>query len=293
MKKLTYLFVVLAIITSLPSCDNEFSDDGSASLKTAYVLSSSTPVSDGGVVPVILAVDKPRGGNVSCTDVEQAFTVSLLCGEKIDYYDEIQFEGAFPEFLNVDLNGIYVSFNMEECVLINEKNYKVGAVIVKGSNSANVYYYENGVLSDRGLAAPGDKYMVSNLTFCFVECELKEELIIAAKVWYYDGDWLTNALSTGTNVFSAGVWCGDGPLGINSYPYTYSIPLEHSTRHYNVGALMVTNGVVTISLNEGCTLYDAYIFIGTLEEFLDPENLQPDGCPDYKYAPWIKYITSE
>jgi len=285
--------MTLTIIASLLSCDKEVSDTGFASLKTAYVLSSSTPISNGGVVPVILAVDKPRGGNVSCTDVEQAFTVSLLCGEKIDYTNEIRFEEAFPEFLNIDLEGIYVSFNMDECLLIDDKYYKVGAVIVKGSNSANVYYYENGVLSDSGLAAPGDKYMVSNLTFCFIECEMEEDLIIAAKVWYYDGDWLTNALSTGSNVFSPGIWCGDGPLGINSYPDIDTIPLEHSTRHYNVGALIVTNGIVTISLNEGCTLYDAYIFIGTLEEFLAPENLQADGCPDYKYAPWVKYVTPE
>ncbi|HOP31705.1 MAG TPA: hypothetical protein PKZ64_19190 [Spirochaetota bacterium] len=290
---MTYLFMVLAIIASLPSCDKETTDNGVATLKTAYVLSSSTPVSDGGVVPVILAVDNPRGGNVTCTDVEEAFSDTLVCGEKINYSDEIQFEGAFPEFLNVDLDGIHISFNMEECVMINDKYYKVGAVIVKGGNSANVYYYENGVLSDAGLAAPGDKHMVSNLTFCFIECEEEEDLIIAAKVWYYDGDWLTNALSTGNNVFSAGIWCGDGPLGINSYPDVDTIPLEHSTRHYNVGALIVTDGIVTISLNEGCTLYDAYIFIGTLEEFLAPENLKADGCPDYKYDPWVRYVTPE
>ena len=42
-------------------------------------------------------------------------------------------------------------------------------------------------LSDGGLAAPGEKPMVSNLTFCFIECEEQPDLVIALKSYMTNG----------------------------------------------------------------------------------------------------------
>ena len=52
----------------------------------------------------------------------------------------------FLHGLEVTVDGIYVSFIMEDCILMDGKYYKVGAVIVKGGNAANVYYYPDGTL---------------------------------------------------------------------------------------------------------------------------------------------------
>lgn len=286
MKKMYYLFAVLLIGIASGSCDKENIDQNLVNLKTAYVQSTSTPISYGGNEPVILAVDKPRGGNVTCTDVSQAFdNVVLLCGDKIDYVDEVKFEGSFPEWLNVDVNGIYISFHMDECVKINDKYYKVGAVIVKGGNAANVYFYEGGTLSDSHLAAPGDKYMVSNLTFCFIECE--EDLVIMVKAWYNNNTLWGGTVGT-RKVFST-PWCSR--IGIYDYPFTDPLVLENPYSHTNIGLVYLIDGKIKICLNEGLSLDRGYIYIGTEDDLINPENLLNGVCPDYEndWAPYIDW----
>lgn len=76
MKKIVYLFSVLLVLSFLSSCDKQMADEPDVSLKAAYVNYYTTPVSFNQVIPAVLAVDKPRGGNVTCTDVEQAFGAS-------------------------------------------------------------------------------------------------------------------------------------------------------------------------------------------------------------------------
>lgn len=254
------------MVVALVSCDKDQYEVSDTQLKEAYVQSYSTPISFPGVItPVILAVDKPKGGNVSCTDVEQAFDVDLLGGTKIDYISETQFEGAFPEWLNVELDGIYVSFAMDGCVTIDGKKYKVGAVIVKGSNAANVYFYPGGTLSDGHLAAPGDKYMVSNLTFCFVECTTPA-LVIAAKA-YLENNW----------VCTSG---GPGSIDFIGY-YNFEPNIVGNKLYYYAREDMPIGNIVVANVDEdsnwevilgteyapGYFYTDVYLFVGTLDEY--------------------------
>lgn len=229
-KKLTFFLISILFGAFIVSCDKH-SEDINVTLKKASVQSETTPISDcRGVTPVILAVDKPKGGNVTCNDVMQAFiNEALICGDKINYDDfstKEEFEVAFPSWLNVKINGIYVSFDMDACAEIDGVKVKVGAVIVKGSNAASVYYYQDGTLSDCGLAAPGDKYMVSNLTFCFIPCNEKFIVSVKSFVEYTDEPGIINsAKSTGIYMFDS-YSCID--LGYNYYPPESPIYLKRS-----------------------------------------------------------------
>jgi hypothetical protein len=289
MKKRIYFLAILLIGIAIVSCDKVMVDESIVNLKTAYIEQTSTPTSSEGIVPVILGVDKPRGGNVTCNDVSQAYgNVPLVCGDKVNYTDVMQFESSFPEWLHVDLNGIYISFKMDECVKIGDKYYKVGAVIVKGSNAANVYFYEGGILSDSHLAAPGDKPMVSNLTFCFVECAQNlPEVTIVVKAFYgvlADGTWSTYryTLSTGTNVYTVDNWCS--VLGINNFPAVSSFALSEGVGTVNMEVAYPENVrslIITVDLNDGLTLDETYLYVGSLAGLGSLST-----CPDYTSWPF-------
>jgi len=287
--------VFLALVAFLNSCNKEITDDGNVALKLAYVESFSTPVSTGEVTPVILAVDKPRGGNVSCTDVNEAFSSSLLCGDKINYADEVQFEGAFPDWLNVELNGIYVSFHMDGCVEIDGKFYKVGAVIVKGSNASNVYYYPEGTLSDGGLAAPGGTYMVSNMTFCFMECQPSNPSVIAIKSYYWteskyvgQPDYRAYTLSSGTTQFTVGQWCdklGVNPLVASSFPLLFNAGTVTIEEGWPEG---VHSWIITVDLNGEMVFDETSLYVGSLSG-LTEGSVDSNGCPKYSIWPYHDY----
>jgi hypothetical protein len=162
-------------------------DNEGVMMKTAYVLNpDSRPISDGTVTPVTLTVDKPRRGNVPCSDVSQAFTTSFhICGGKLNCGDlnrdgDFGFDGVFQG--EIVTGGTYVAFTVNNAPGTCDK---VGAVIVKGSNSANVYYYPSGILHDSGLASPinasGAPAGLSNLTFCLVECEVPIDFVVGFK----------------------------------------------------------------------------------------------------------------
>jgi len=186
MKKLSYLFISLFIVAAMVSCQKEGSDE--VVLKGNTVKTESGPAA--GVIPYIIPGDN-NGGNRTCAEVEAAFALPagyLKCGAKIDYNNG-NFAGKFPEGLTVTVeDGVYVNFTMAECIEIDGKFFKVGAVIVKGGNAANVYYYAGGSLVDTGLASPANKNGkpagLSNLSFCFVECGPENpELVIALKTY--------------------------------------------------------------------------------------------------------------
>jgi len=190
MKKLSYSLLGIILITSMFSCEKEesFDSDLLKSKKTTTAVEAKT--SDSGVMPEIIPGDN-RGGNRTCAEVGLHFKDDAdyfdLCGEKVDYND--QFEDAFPDGLEVTVTDrTFVEFKMDDCIMIGDSYYKVGAVIVKGSNAANVYFYEDGILHDSGLSAPvnpsGKPAGLSNLTFCFIECEPQEEEIVMAMKTY-------------------------------------------------------------------------------------------------------------
>lgn len=198
MRKLHYILAGLVLVTALVSCEkqnkHDLDVDAMKAAKTSQMVEVAVPSGDdastNGAVPMLIpaADGKDRGGNRTCEDVKAALDVTIdFCGEKIDYNeDRGSFEGEFPEGLSVTVDDIYVSFEMRDCIFIGEKYYKVSAVIVKGSNAANVYVYPDGILSDSELFAPGEKPMVSNLTFCFMECDTPPEdpeLVIGMKAF--------------------------------------------------------------------------------------------------------------
>jgi len=292
MKKIVHLFSVLLVLSFLSSCDKQMADEPDVSLKVAYVDYYTTPVSFNQVVPAVLAVDKPRGGNVTCTDVEQAFGGSYICGNKIDFTNEAEFEAAFPSWLNVQVDGIYVSFSIDGCGEIDGVPVKVGAVIVKGSNSASVYYYPEGSTGDSHLAAPGDKYMVSNLTFCFVECEEPEEFVVAVKAFFWPGPEIWNnptwVTSSGAMIFTPVLpweWCSQ--LGVNYYPSTSTFNLLSPFSLINVGTVTLQDAyidgvhslIVTLTYLEGYTVDKTYLYIGSEEDL--KASILSTGCPDY------------
>lgn len=210
MKKLTYIFAALIMVAALGSCQQ---DDNEIVLKKANTDNeATTPPSDAGIAPVIIP-GANNGGNVTCADVAAYFQLPagyFWCGEKIDYTDGM-FTGDFPDGLTVNVtDGVYVAFDMEAPLLIEGVEYIVGAVIVKGGNNANVYYYPGGSMGDFGLAAPvnksGKPAGLSNLTFCLVKAN---PIVIALKTY------LAVPLQ---DTYKAMGWAVSGGLGVSTEP---------------------------------------------------------------------------
>jgi len=222
-----------------------------------------------------------RGGNRTCAEVAAAFGLTsnpFLCGTKVDYSGD-DFASKFPSWLNVSVtDGTYVSFNMDKCGMIGDKYYRVGAVIVKGSSNANVYYYPEGTLSDSGLASPinpsGSPAGLSNLTFCFIECKEQPKLVIALKTYLDNGRW---ACTSG------------GPENISFVGYYDFIPNHQGYKIYYtaetnplsadlskpVGNLKISDvdndGLLEVTIDNSLMtdkkFTDAYLFVGTLEDY--------------------------
>lgn len=208
MKKLTYIFAALIMVAALGSCQQ---DDSEIVLKKANTETEvTTPPSDAGITPVIVTGSN-NGGNVTCADVAATFELApgyFYCGEKIDYNNG-EFDGEFPAGLTVNVtDGVYVAFSMEAPLVINETEYIVGAVIVKGGNNANVYFYPGGSMGDFGLASPvnksGKPAGLSNLTFCLVKAN---PIVIALKTY------LATPVQDG---FEPMGWAVSGGLGVST-----------------------------------------------------------------------------
>ena len=288
-------------------------DDGDVLLKGKKVEITekvpSYPISGQGIMPYIIP-GKNRGGNRTCAEVAQAWDLAtnpFMCGEKIDYNGG--FAGKFPDGLIVTVSdGKFVSFEAKDCISIGDGYYKVGAVIVKGSDQANVYYYlneegEGGTLGDIGLAAPfnssGTPAGLSNLTFCFVPCDgngQPEPVYIAVKARYISGsdNYLgqgvpSAAASIGTTVFYGG--CED--IGYNAYPLVSGFPMTDFWYGGVIGDVSITEVLdgldITVSLNEGGEFYLTWLFVGSLEDLIASDT-DSDGCPNYE-TEWIENDT--
>jgi uncharacterized repeat protein (TIGR01451 family) len=141
--------------------------------QTAFAANvASTPVSNGGVTPYIIDGEN-QGGNRTCSEAGQAFFDNAgyyqFSSARVNYEND-SFDAAFPAGLNVTTDGTYISFG---------STFGIGAVIVKGSNDANVYIYDPQATSDSGLASPinpsGKPAGLSNLTFCWNPGEQEPE----------------------------------------------------------------------------------------------------------------------
>jgi hypothetical protein len=223
MRKLHFIVAVLILAIGLISCEkqnkHDLGIDAMKAAKVTYMVGDLPgPASDNGIEPVIIPGEN-NGGNRTCEEVwlalgdpDDVCGIDYLCGDKIDYEEDGGgFVSDFPEGLKVTVSGIYISFEVDDCLEIDGKSWKVGAVIVKGSNAANVYWYPDGETSDAGLAAPGGKRMVSNLTFCFVPCEPEKpaDMVIAFKTSIKD-----KVLSERLFAYTA----GDEPVPVSDPP---------------------------------------------------------------------------
>jgi hypothetical protein len=121
--------------------------------KQDNIVVMSTPVSGSGVTPQIIDGEN-GGGNRTCGEVAEAFKTSFDLSVGQYNYEDGVFDNEWPEGLTVTTDGTYVSFTVDGTIRIEGMCYIVGAVIVKGGNDANVYYYADGTLSDTGLSAP-------------------------------------------------------------------------------------------------------------------------------------------
>lgn len=287
MKKLRLLIVLIIAAAVMVSCEKKMGLEDmfipDAKVKGSVVVDNFMPVSTYDVPEIIPAMDgKNRGGNRTCCDVGYFYGYDFLeCGDKVDYED---FDGGFPDGLvvTVDESAKRLSFYIEGgCLEIGDMSYKVGAVIVKGSNAANVYFYmtegdpgewSGGVTSDANLGSPGGKALVSNLTFCFVPCEGDEdpEKIIAVKVKTEPG----NGPYAITNTGGTYIECVPYVLGASYKIYLNSDLSE--VGDLNIGY----DGSVTINnaYNESFLIQEAYVLIAPV-----------GGCSqDYWSYPYIK-----
>ena len=229
---------------------------------------------------VMTVVNNWKSGNA----VAECAEAGGSCGYafKIDEWNEAS--GMDDSYETMEGNSIVI-LNSNGKTFDWASEYPVCKVIVKAGRGAYVYSYPNGAYHDEGLIGFQGKG-ISHVTFCYSE---PPQLIIVAKVLYYDGSRNLYCETTGTQAFITDAWCGK--LGYNIYPTTTEIELVWPGLGTHIGTVKVENGDVTISLIEGKTLICSYLYIGTLEN-LQTSNLKADGCPWYSNpAAWKQNTT--
>jgi len=170
--KLNLLLTAIIVSVALVSC-SQYDDRVTSSEIVEYLKTLEYDFSE----------NDGNGGNLTCDAVAAYFAdingepvkFNMTTG-KVDYdADNNEFKGTWPEWLEVNVvDGIFVDFSVTDGA-----PYCIGAVIVKGGPDASVYYFADGIKSYQALSAPvnpsNDKpYGLSNLTFCFFECESSE-----------------------------------------------------------------------------------------------------------------------
>jgi len=277
MKKLNLLALILVLGIAFVSCDKTDDSEFDALTKSSLSEDPSGPSTPGGVAPFIIPGANP-GGNRTCAEVGTFFRNDPAyfdyCGERVDYGE---FAGAFPSGLEVTSDGKYLSFTAAECFMIGGKFYKVGAVIIKGGPAANVYFYETGTLSDSNLTAPvnssGKPAGISNVTFCFIECDNPPQLVIAFKSYLNNSDWTCTTGGPGNIGFVAYYEFKAGNVGkiylsANTTPATGDLTKP-------VGNIVVSDvdndGLWEVTVDNadmpGVLFTDAYLFVGTLAQY--------------------------
>jgi len=288
MKKLTYLFAAILMIAALGSCQQDDSEIVLKKANTDYGVSS--PVSDGEIVPEIIDGSN-NGGNRTCAEVAEWFGTEFhYCGDRINYSNG-QFDTAFPDGLKVTVtDGTYVAFEVMDYIMIADRYYKVGAVIVKGSNKANVYWYPDGSYGDSGLAAPvnasGKPSGLSNITFCLVEFEPELPEVVMVLKTYLSPEDAEYRYWAGTR----GVGSEDNSLHLGYIEYDFKGEQTYSL--YNgkwgdeIGMITVSDYMeldehfleVKLEITEGeWSFYESYLYAGTAEGYEEYLVLKEDG----------------
>lgn len=277
MKKFRLLTLVLVMGVAFVSCDKTDETEFDVMAKSLLSEDPSGPATPAGVAPYIIP-GANGGGNRTCAEVGMFFMNDPAyfdyCGDKVDFGN---FEGAFPEGLVVTSDGKTLSFKAAECIMSGDKYYSVGAIIIKGGPAANVYFYEGGTLSDMNLTAPvnasGKPAGISNVTFCFVECDEQPKLVIAFKSYLAPSDWACTTGGPGNINFVAYYDFKPGVVGkiyLSAGTSPSTGDLTKPVGNITVGDIN-NDGKwdVTIDNSDRTDLLfkDAYLFVGTLAEY--------------------------
>jgi hypothetical protein len=207
----TTVFVLLALLLSLATV--------SGSALAQEPVGPSTPVSDGGVVPVHWT------DNPDCADI----------GNYFGYKDD---GGPFTGSVDVTGDGVNdISWESSDGYYLSwsSPEFGIDAVIMKGGNNANVYGYDEG-LGDSGLASPinpntSQPYSISHVEFCFdYELEVSKT---AEGTYDRTHTW---DIEKSVNPTSQSGFAGD-PLG-----WTWTVDLSESYEETN----FAVDGTITI-----------------------------------------------
>jgi hypothetical protein len=245
------IYLLLSLVIILASCDKR-----EVELKVDPLLTSES-----GIVGMIY------DGNTSCDELEGSFVAST---GKIDFVNgsfvfEQGSDWPFGLEVTVSEDGRYISFTLPA-----SSQYCVGAVIAKGGNASNVFTYNPGVKGDEGLSSPinssGNPAQLSNLTFCFVECE-QPDLVIELKTQTTgDPAWtVVDGFTAKTVDYYSFVTGNVGKIFLNgdlSLPVGNIIVADTDAD----GLLEVTvdnSDMPLLNFNHG-----SHLFVGTLEQYM-------------------------
>lgn len=252
MKKTKFLLVSLFLAAVVISCSKSEREN----LGQLVTPSSTTTIAGAN-----------NGGNITCDEVMDATGCEFdESSGRINYLGGPGSWTVGPITWSTT-DGVYVNWTSTVPVKV--------AVIVKGGPTARVYAdCETCKTSGSILSAPvgpsGKPYGLSNITFCWSECE-----IVAIKAFGTIDDKYYFFVSSGTELFgSSPSWCKH--LGYQDYTLVSSFDMMSSNGETVVGkATIDSDGNVSVSLTSG-TLDKTYVFVGTLETF---EAFT--ACPDY------------
>lgn len=162
---------------------------------------ASTPKSNGGITPYIIPGEN-NGGNRTCAEVATAYGISGFGTSFGQINAPFTNNTATFGAITATTDGTNVSWTIEVpegyCV-------KYVAAIVKGSNAANVYFYEGDVRGDSGLASPVNasdgSAALSNLSFCYtLEEKPKAPEVVGDEACFKEGLVLEAKLKVGETV---------------------------------------------------------------------------------------------
>jgi hypothetical protein len=255
--KQTRFLAFLALLLAF-ACTQENLTPVSDNLNTLeFRNTASTPVSSGGVTPYIIdnegsTCNGYNGGNRCCEDAGAAFGTTFEYSSDRVNYEYGEFDAAFPAGFTVNTDGTYLtwSFTAPAGYCLSEM-----AVIVKGSNAANVYYYDltgdpQSASGDAGLASPvnasGGNADLSNLTFCYnlVPCEEPCE-------WIGETAW-----SAGNRYVSRGNWATWTPYNGTAKTVNLIAGQNYVAGQVSFSAAVGGEVTIAITLNPGFRLED-------------------------------------
>lgn len=255
MKKLNYLFALLFLFAAFVSCDKRNIEARLEAL-TEYT---------GTAIPI------ESVGNTSCEDLDGEY---LFSSGRVNYvngifdFSDVNSEDwpegvdpvtGWPNGLSVTVSedGRYVSFEY------TSDSYCVGAAIVKGGNASNVYTYNPATKKDANLSAPvnasGFPAGLSNLTFCFMECQEPAELVIALKTFLADGASVSWAVTNGE-----GSEINNLHLGYIDYVY------NGDNGHELYGLGLIANLIGTIEISDYTDLLDGKHYLEVVMNITSP-----------------------